>query len=236
MSEIKYVVYRRLSKEDKSRTQHGFDSQMNDIKYFLDKEGCGQVIGDFKEFISGTAEHKPELEKAMQLCKETNSTLLVAKLDRISRRVSQIARHMEGDVKFKVAALPNADNFQLHIYAALSEQERSMIADRVKRGLAAAKSKGVKLGAAADKYQDKLKSGEIKHVSKNTRQDAVNHWEQYRSQITGVVNMMKNSKQKLTYNNICVNLKSFGIQSREGKELSSAQTQRVLEILNISRG
>jgi DNA invertase Pin-like site-specific DNA recombinase len=235
MSEIKYVVYRRLSKEDKSRTQHGFDSQMNDIKYFLDKEGCGQVIGDFKEFISGTAEHKPELEKAMQLCKEEKAVLLVAKLDRISRRVSQIARHMEGEIKFKVAALPNADNFQLHIYAALSEQERLMIADRVKRGLAAAKSKGVKLGAASDAYQQKLAQGKIKHVSKRTSSEASDYWEQQRPQIEHIITMMKASKTKLTFANICSNLNKMNITSREGKSLNPSQTQRILDKLNISR-
>lgn len=235
MSEVKYVVYRRLSKEDKSRTQHGFDSQMNDIRYFLDKEGCGQVIGDFKEFISGTAEHKPELEKAMQLCKEEKAVLLVAKIDRISRRVSQIARHMEGDVKFKVAALPNADNFQLHIYAALSEQERLMIADRVKRGLAAAKSKGVKLGAASDAYQLKLAQGKINHVSKRTSSEASDYWQQHRSQIEHIINMMKASKTKLTFANICSNLNKMNITSREGKPLNPSQTQRILDKLNISR-
>ena len=225
----KFVVYRRLSKEDKARTQHGFDSQKNDILHFLDSQGEGEIIGDFKEFISGTAELKPELEKALNLCKETGATLLVAKLDRLSRRVSQIANHMESGVKFKGASLPNADNYQLHIYAALSEQERSMISDRVKRGLLAAKSKGVLLGAANSNY----KKGN--HISKHSRQGSTCYWEKYRVQVEGVVNMMKSSRTKLTFSNICNNLNQIGIVGQKGKPLSPAQTSRVLEKLNISR-
>lgn len=123
---MKVVLYRRLSKEDKTRTQHGFESQLRDINYYLESNQ-GEIIGDFKEFISGTADNKPELQKALTLCEDTGAILLVAKLDRLSRRVSQISQYMESKVKFKVAGLPNADNFQLHIYAALSEQEREKL-------------------------------------------------------------------------------------------------------------
>lgn len=225
----KYVIYRRLSKEDKNKTQHGFESQMNDIQYFLNNENNSEIIGDFKEFISGTAEHKPNLEKAVAMCKETNATLLVAKIDRLSRRVSQIAKHMESNVSFKVASLPNADNFQLHIYAALSEQERAMISDRVVRGLRAAKQKGVKLGAASPSYN------KTKHISKKIRQDSTEYWEKQRSNIEGAIGMMKKNKVKMTYDNICDNLKTFGITSREGKLLTPSQTRRIMEKLNISR-
>lgn len=149
---MKVVIYRRLSKEDKAKTQHGFDSQLADIQYYLSTLPQHEVVGDFYEFISGAADNKPELQKAMSLCREQCATLVVAKLDRLSRRVSQIAQYMESDVKFKVALLPNADNFQLHIFASLSEQERVMIRDRTRRGLAAAKAKGIRSGRASPNY------------------------------------------------------------------------------------
>ena len=149
---MKVVIYRRLSKEDKAKTQHGFDSQLADIKYYLSTLPDHEVVGDFYEFISGAADNKPELQKAMSLCREQGATLVVAKLDRLSRRVSQIAQYMESDIKFKVALLPNADNFQLHIYSSLAEQERTMIRDRTRRGLAAAKAKGILSGRASPNY------------------------------------------------------------------------------------
>lgn len=73
--------------------------------------------------------------------------LLVAKLDRLSRRVSFIAQLMEDrKVAFRVASMPHADAFQLHIYSSLAEQERDFISKRTKAALAAAKARGVKLG------------------------------------------------------------------------------------------
>jgi len=67
MSKVKYVLYRRLSKEDKTRTQHGFESQRNDQQYFLDSQEGHTIIGEFEEFVSGGADIKPELEKAMEI-------------------------------------------------------------------------------------------------------------------------------------------------------------------------
>ena len=99
----------------------------------------------------------------------------------------------------------------------------------VKQGLEEAKKRGIKLGAANPKYN------KTKHVSKVSQSKASQYWEQQRPQIEGVIKMMKKSKIKLTYGNICDNLKSFGIKSREGKELSPSQTQRILGQLNISR-
>jgi DNA invertase Pin-like site-specific DNA recombinase len=77
--------------------------------------------------------------------------LLVAKLDRLSRKVSFIATLMEDRrVSLRVAAMPSADKFQLHIYAALAEQEREFISIRTKAALAEAKVRGVKLGGLRD--------------------------------------------------------------------------------------
>jgi len=139
MSE-KFVIYRRLSVEDRSRKQHGFESQMRDIEDYLAKQDSPEVIGSFHEFVSGAESNKPKLKEAIELCKETGATLLIAKLDRLSRKVSQISVLMESDITLRVALMPNASTFELHIYASLAEQEREMIRDRVKRGLAVVKS------------------------------------------------------------------------------------------------
>lgn len=79
------------------------------------------------------------------------ATSLVAKLDRLSRKVSFIATLMDDPkVRLRVASMPHADKFQLHIYAALAEQEREFISARTKAALAEAKAKGVKLGGMRD--------------------------------------------------------------------------------------
>jgi Resolvase, N terminal domain len=71
----------------------------------------------------------------------------VSRLDRLARDVSFIAGLMTNKVPFIVTSLGhNADPFILHIYAALAEQERTLISQRTKAALAAAKARGVKLG------------------------------------------------------------------------------------------
>ena len=152
----RYVTYLRLSRDSKNGRNYGLDAQRRDADLFLstccpDADGC-QEIATFTEVQSGADDDRPELARAIELCRAEGATLLVAKLDRLSRRVSFIAALMEQAAAqgwtFKVAAMPLADSFQLHIYAALAEQERAFISARTKAGLAAARARGVQLGAA----------------------------------------------------------------------------------------
>ena len=147
----RYVTYLRLSKESRNGRNYGLDAQRRDLDIFLgaccpDADGC-EEIASYTEVQSGADDDRPELEKAIAHCKREGATLLVSKLDRLSRRVSFIAGLLEvKGLEFKVACMPNADKFQLHIYAALAEQEREFISQRTKAGLQRAKERGVKLG------------------------------------------------------------------------------------------
>ena len=113
-------------------------------------------IARFEDVQSGGDSNRPELQKALALVRKTGAELLVAKLDRLSRKVSFIATLMDDSkVKLRVASMPRADKFQLHIYAALAEQERTFISERTKAALAAAKARGVKLGGRRGDALDK---------------------------------------------------------------------------------
>src|SRR5205814_7640313 len=73
--------------------------------------------------------------------------VIVAKLDRLSRDVAFVASLMAQRVPFIVAELgADADPFMLHLYAALAEKERRLIAERTRSALAARKAQGAKLG------------------------------------------------------------------------------------------
>src|SRR4029077_14738305 len=81
------------------------------------------------------------------LCRRIGGELIVSKLDRLSRRESVIAALMEDPkVKLRVACMPHADKFQLHVYAALAEQERTFISQRTRAALQVARARGVRLG------------------------------------------------------------------------------------------
>jgi len=146
---MKYVTYQRVSTQEQKKSGLGLLAQQRDIDIYLTtySDVPYEVIGEFADTGSGADNGRPELQKALALAKKTGATLLVAKLDRLSRRVSQIAQIMEDPkITFRVATMPHADKFQLHIYGALAEQEREFISLRTKAALAQAKARGVKLG------------------------------------------------------------------------------------------
>lgn len=146
---IQYVIYRRVSTKEQGKSGLGLDAQTRDIQTYLENYS-GQpyeILGEFLDVLSGADDSRPELEKAIALAKKAKAILLVAKLDRLSRKVSFIAKLTDDKkLKFKVASLPNADKTMLHIYAVLAEQERDFISQRTKAALREAKARGVKLG------------------------------------------------------------------------------------------
>lgn len=144
-----FVVYTRVSTKKQGDSGLGLDAQERDIQLFLANysEVPCEVVARFQDVESGARSDRPELEKAIALAGSSNSTLLVAKLDRLSRSVAFIAQLLEDrKLNFRVASMPYADKFQLHIYAALAEQERDFISKRTKAALQEAKARGVKLG------------------------------------------------------------------------------------------
>lgn len=153
----KYVIYYRVSTKVQGRSGLGLDAQKRDVELYLSafSETPFEVLDSFTDIESGKHDdprRRPGLAAALALCTERKATLLVSKLDRLSRRVSHIATLMESkDLTFKVASLPNADNFQLHIYAALAEKEREFISLRTKAALSVARSRGSVLGGLREK-------------------------------------------------------------------------------------
>lgn len=139
------VIYKRLS-TTKERQTSSFATQDDYIGLYLDQYAPNStVIASFEEELSGTDSTRPMLRQALDLCQQHNAILLVAKLDRLGRDVELIAAVIKR-VTLKVATMPQADNFQLHIYAALAEQEVAMIRQRIKDGLQKAKERGSKVG------------------------------------------------------------------------------------------
>ncbi|GAL15053.1 site-specific recombinase resolvase family [Vibrio astriarenae] len=148
---MKYVVYYRVSTKGQGESGLGLDAQNRDIELFLQSYSTTpfEVIAEITDVRSGkgSIEERPELKKAVEIAKNNDATLLVAKLDRLSLQVSLVASLTDDSkLKLKVAQMPNADNFQLHIYAALAQQERDFISKRTKAALQAAKQRGIKLG------------------------------------------------------------------------------------------
>lgn len=143
-----YTVYIRTST---SSQLNGLEAQQAAVDRFISSYG-GTIEATFQEQESGTKDNRQELLKALAYCKKHKTTLLVSKLDRISRKVSFISTLMESSIDLRVCDLPNSDTFQLHIYAALAEQERKLISRRTSEALAVRKAQGVKLGCPLPQF------------------------------------------------------------------------------------
>ena len=133
-----YIAYLRVSTKEQGRSGLGLDAQRRDISLFVNQRPCEAIIiQEFVDVQSGKNNARERLTEAISFAKKHNACLLVSKLDRLSRKVSFIASLMEDkQLNFKVASMPHADKFQLHIYAALAEQERDFISLRTKAALA----------------------------------------------------------------------------------------------------
>lgn len=160
-----YVVYTRVSTQEQGKSGLGLTAQERDIDIFLKQfsDEPYEVIGRFQDVLSGADDERPELEAALKLVRKTGAELLISKLDRLSRKVSFIAALMEDKkVTLRVASMPYATPFQLHIYAALAEQEREFISARTKAALKSAKDRGVKLGGLRDTTNQRNKASKAK--------------------------------------------------------------------------
>ncbi len=140
----RYVAYFRVSTASQGRSGLGLAAQRSKIDAFLNADD--EVIAEFVEVHSGKADNREELWKAIAHAKKHGAKILIAKLDRFSRKVSFIAGIMEQGIGLVVADMPHATDFQLHIFAALAQEERRLISERTRSALAEAKKRGVRLG------------------------------------------------------------------------------------------
>lgn len=139
------VPYYRVSKPRQGVSGLGLQAQQKSIQDFAQLYGY-ELLPSYREVESGDDNERPELLRALQVCKHENATLLIATQDRLSRNMAFVANLMESKVPFIMADDPHAEDVYIHIKAAFSQYERKKIRERTKAALAAAKARGVQLG------------------------------------------------------------------------------------------
>ncbi|WP_271439482.1 recombinase family protein [Pontixanthobacter luteolus] len=143
------IAYLRVSTIRQGRSGLGLEAQREAVARYA-AEARLELVGEFVEVETGKGSNaltkRPQLLAALAEAKKGKAKLVLAKLDRLARNVHFISGLMETGVDFAVADMPNADRFQLHLYAALAEKEAEIISQRTKAALAAAKARGTVLG------------------------------------------------------------------------------------------
>ena len=127
-----FVSYLRVSTK---RQNLGIDAQRTMISNYISASG-GEVISEFQEKESGKNDNRPQLAAALAECKRTGATLLIAKLDRLSRKVSFVFALRDAGVKFVAIDVPELNSLNLAIFCGLAQRERELTSERTKAALA----------------------------------------------------------------------------------------------------
>jgi DNA invertase Pin-like site-specific DNA recombinase len=183
--------------------------------------GC-ELVTEFVEVETGKGsdalERRPELAAALACARKRKCAVVVAKLDRLSRDVAFVSGLMAQRVPFIVAELgADADPFMLHVYAALAEKERAMIADRTRKALHALKAQGARLGNRTN-LADASKAG----AAVNKREaDA------FAANVLPIIREIQ-ARNVVSHRGIAAALNARAVRTARGGEWTAVQVGRIL--------
>lgn len=145
LSPLRLIAYERVSTARQGQSGLGLEAQRRAIDAFAASRDA-DVLARFTEIESGRNPDRPELGAAIQLARLTGATLVIAKLDRLSRNAAFLLTLRDSGVKFVACDLPEANDLTVGIMALVAQQEREAISRRTKEALAVARARGVQLG------------------------------------------------------------------------------------------
>ena len=142
-AKTKFCAYMRVSTQKQGYSGLGLEAQREIIMNYLHDT---TPIAEYVEVESGRHNDRPKLTEALALCRKEGCTLIVAKLDRLSRSVSFLSQLLESDVEIVFCDFPQANKMMLHIVSAIAQYEAELTSARTKQALAAKKARGFQLG------------------------------------------------------------------------------------------
>jgi DNA invertase Pin-like site-specific DNA recombinase len=143
------VTYYRVSTQKQGRSGLGLEAQRAAADAYIRSLG-GIELASFTEVESGKIDTRPQLEAALLRCRQTHATLLVAKLDRLSRNAGFLFNLRDSGVKFQALDIPEANTLTLGVMAVLAQHEREIISARTRAALEARRARGLPLGTPRD--------------------------------------------------------------------------------------
>lgn len=207
-----YVAYYRVSTKQQGESGLGLEAQKTMVKNFLKNDDV--LICEYEEVESGKNNNRPQLLKAIEKSKSEGATLLIAKLDRLSRNAGFIFLLKDSNVDFKCCDMPEANSLTIGIMAVLAQEERELISKRTISALQELKAKGVKLGNPKNLTQEAQKMG-----SEAMRLKALSN-ENNRKATALIVSLRNTGK---TYGKIADELNTNGFKTSRGCEFTSSQ-------------
>jgi len=149
MADGRFISYLRVSTKRQGQSGLGIEAQREAVATFLNG-GHWELFGEVVEVESGKRSDRPELAKAIAMCRAYGAKLVIAKLDRLSRDAAFLLSLRDAGIEFVATDMPDANRMTVGIMALVAENEREAISARTKAALAAAKARGKQLGAYRD--------------------------------------------------------------------------------------
>ncbi|MGH8319955.1 MAG: recombinase family protein [Steroidobacteraceae bacterium] len=145
----RFVAYYRVSTAKQGRSGLGLEAQQATVKEYLARVG-GVALASFTEVESGKKNARPQLTAAILRCQQSNATLLVAKLDRLSRNAAFLMNLRDSNVKFEALDIQGANSMTVGVLALVAQHEAEAISARTIAALAARRARGLPLGTPRD--------------------------------------------------------------------------------------
>lgn len=215
-----YVAYLRQSTMKQQLSGLGIEAQREIIhNYIKDKT----LIAEYVETESGKKSDRPQLMEALALCRKTNSILIVAKLDRLSRNVAFTSRLLESDVEIVFCDFPQANRLILHIISSIAEYEANLISQRTRQSLQAKKNRGIKLGMASNLMSKHRQA--IENSCKTNRAKAENNSNNRRA----IALLRTLIPQNLSLTEMTILLNEQGFTAPNGGKFQITQVKRLID-------
>ena len=225
----KYVAYYRVSTKRQGDSGLGLDAQKRMVQSYVRND---VIIEEFTEVESGTSKGKrPILQRAIQRCQDEGATLVIAKIDRLSRNVHFVSSLYQSGVDFVCCDMPHANKLTIHLFAAVAEHEADIISERNKAAAQSIKriierdgfyvskagNKITRLGGCKNPSVEKALIA-IKEKSRNNRNKNVAR--PFAQELR---------RQGLGYCTIAMRLNEAGYKTSQGKFYYKTSVQRLLQ-------
>lgn len=223
----RWVAYYRVSTAKQGASGLGLEAQEVAVVQHVASAG-GLIVAQFRETESGKGNDRPELLKAMAAARLHRATLIIAKLDRLSRDAHFLLGLQKAGVPFLCADMPDANEMTVGIMAIIAQHERKVISERTKAALAAAKRRGTKLGGK------RAGSGDLREVAAaGNAASAVKRGKAAKDRAVdlGTVIAELRLAGSTSLGQLAAGLNARGILTAQGKEWRPMQVSRVLDTL-----
>lgn len=224
----KFVAYYRVSTKQQGRSGLGLEAQKSKISGVVELKK-GELIGEFTDIESGTVDNRRGLRSAIEMCKETKATFVIADLSRLSR-IQKFSMNLLDDLKVQKIRVISCDDPDLDdpvilgVKTGLIQKERELISQRTKAALAAKKAQGFKFGNPQNLTPEAVKkSAKVRKEKAKMAEYNLNAEEIIKDNLN------------LSLAKIADKLNRYGAKTAKGKKFTPCTVRNIIKLYGIER-